>query len=141
MRADAPVTITMRLPREVASLRLVRAVVTEALAAWGAGSDSRQDVAMALTEACTNVIRHATQAKSFDVAVTLTAGGVCTIDVTDQGNGFVLNGQPFLPPATTITGRGLYLIAQLADHVEVDSQPGKGTKVRFVKQLDAPTDQ
>lgn len=136
MRADAPVSITMRLPRDVASLRLVRAVAAEALAAWGAAEHCRHDVAVALTEACTNVSRHAEQAKSFEVSVTVTTDGVCTVEVTDQGNGFVLNGQPVLPPATTLRGRGLYLIAQLAEQVEVDSQPGKGTKVRFVKRLE-----
>jgi serine/threonine-protein kinase RsbW len=139
MRADAPVSIRMRLPRDVTSLRLARAVTDEALAACGAGADSRQDVAIALTEACTNAVRHATAAKGFEVNLHV-EDGVCTVEVVDQGNGFVLDDQPVLPPANTIRGRGLYLIAQLADHVEVDTQPGGGTKVRFVKQLQPATD-
>jgi serine/threonine-protein kinase RsbW len=136
MRADARASITTRLPREVASLRLVRAVADGALAAWGAEVHGRQDVVIALAEACTNVIRHAGPVNGFEVTLTVTTAGVCAVEVTDRGKGFVPNGPPVLPLANTCGGRGLYLIAQLADHVEVDSQPGRGTTVRFVKRLE-----
>lgn len=110
MRADVPVRITMRLPREAASLRLVRVITDGALSAGGAAAHSRQDVALALTEACTNIIRHAGMVDSFEAAATVTTDGECIVEVIDHGNGFVYNGQPVLPPANTLRGRGLYLI-------------------------------
>ncbi|MFD5575557.1 ATP-binding protein, partial [Streptomyces cadmiisoli] len=57
------------------------------------------------------------------------------IEVTDSGPGF--------PPATVARrrsslaehGRGLHLIAELADHVRFRNRPGRGAVVSFDKML------
>ena len=57
------------------------------------------------------------------------------VEVVDGGMGFTMSGPPGQPPPNAISGRGLYMIDQLADWLEVDSQPGEGTTVRFAKSL------
>ncbi|MEU8461881.1 ATP-binding protein [Streptomyces sp. NPDC029003] len=62
-------------------------------------------------------------------------GDRCRIEVTDSGPGF--------PPATVSRprpslaehGRGLHLIAELADHVRFRNRPGRGAVVSFDKML------
>lgn len=119
---------------DTAGLQLVRAITDQALAAYGATAECRQDIAVALGEACGNAIRHAWTSDEYAVTVGI-ADGVCLFEVTDAGPGFVVDGPPTLPAGTTPSGRGLYLIAQFADRFEVDSHPGRGTTVRGAKQL------
>jgi serine/threonine-protein kinase RsbW len=109
-------------------------IIDQVLAAYGATAECRQDIAVALGEACGNAIRHARTSDEYTVTVGI-ADGVCQCEVTDTGPGFVVNGPPTLPAGNAPSGRGLYLIAQFADNLEVDSHPGRGTTVRFAKQL------
>jgi serine/threonine-protein kinase RsbW len=127
-------SVTLRLPRDTAGLQLVRMITDQALAAHGAAAECRQDIAVALAEACGNAIRHARTSDEYTVTVGI-ADGVCQFEVTDTGPGFVVAGPPTLPAGNAPSGRGLYLIAQFADRFEVDSHPGRGTTVRFAKQL------
>jgi serine/threonine-protein kinase RsbW len=129
--------VRLRLPRDPNALHLVRAVTDPVLAAGGADADGRHDMAAALTEACGNAIRHAHTTDSYEVAVSV-EDGLCTAEVIDQGVGFHHDGPPAQPPPNAASGRGLYLIAQLADWLEVDSFPGRGTTIRFVKRLTRP---
>jgi serine/threonine-protein kinase RsbW len=138
MAGTVPVTVRLRVPRDVASLALVRGIADQTLRAAGVTADCRYDIASALTEACGNAVRHATTARDYGVTVTVT-GKVCTVEVADEGVGFTATGAPVRPSPSAPTGRGLYLIAQLADHVEVDAVPGGGTTVRFVKKLSLVT--
>jgi len=133
MPGTVPVTVTLRLPCDVASLPLVRGIAEQTLNAVGVAPDSRYDIAAALTEACGNAIRHAT-ARDYAVMLAVT-GEACTVEVSDEGVGFAATGTPAQPSPNALTGRGLYIIGQLADHVEVDATPGRGTRVRFVKKL------
>lgn len=134
MPGMVPVTVTLRLPRDVASLSLVRRVVDQALSTAGVAADGRYDITTALTEACGNAIRHAARARDYGVTVTVT-GQRCTVEVSDEGAGFTAAGIPVQPPPGSLAGRGLYLIARLADHVEVEAAPGRGTTIRFVKKV------
>jgi len=130
----ANVRVCLRLPRDANALHLVRAVTDPVLAAGGADADGRNDMAAALTEACGNAIQHARTTDSYEVALSV-EDGLCTAEVIDEGVGFHHDGPPTAPPASASSGRGLYLIAQLADWLEVDSRPGRGTTIRFVKRL------
>jgi serine/threonine-protein kinase RsbW len=79
-------------------------------------------------------VTHARDTDAYEVTVKI-ADQVCVIEVTDSGAGFVPPGQPRMPPDGAVSGRGLYLIAQLSDDFELTSDPAKGTTVRFAKRL------
>jgi serine/threonine-protein kinase RsbW len=129
------VSLTVCLPSDSAGIRLVRQVMDNALVVLGVTAACRGEIAVALTEACDNVVAHARFTEQYEVTVKI-AGEVCMIDVTDTGVGFVPPHRSFaLPPVEAESGRGLYLIAALTDRFELQSQPGHGTTVRFAKQL------
>lgn len=126
--------MSLRLPRDVAGLALVRGLADRFLTGCGATGDCREDVVAGLVEACGNAIRHARKAEEYGVMLTV-EGGTCVVEVSDEGVGFAVYGSPGLPAPHALSGRGLYLIEQLADWLEVDSHPGQGTTVRFAKSL------
>jgi serine/threonine-protein kinase RsbW len=126
--------MSLRLPRDVSGLALVRGVADRFLAGCGATGDCREDLVAGLVEACGNAIRHARKADEYAVVLTV-AGGTCVVEVVDEGTGFAVSGSPSRPAPDAVSGRGLYLIEQLADWLEVDSSPGQGTTVRFAKSL------
>ena len=133
-REPAPhLDLSLSLPRESGSVPVVRRLAAQALHAFGVQEDDIDDVQLAITEACANVVEHATDADTYEVKVEL-ASDRCAITVVDQGRGF---------DATTITepapdaesGRGLILMRALADNVAFQSQPQAGAVVHMVKTL------
>jgi len=128
-------TLVLRLPRDAASVPLTRRVLEAALVSLGVADDCRADVQLALSEACTNVIRHAVPSQSYQVQVGFDERR-CTIEVLDEGPGIEM--------ASTVKamaspfdehGRGLRIIALVADEVEVRRRRPHGTLLRFVKRL------
>ncbi len=91
----------------------------------------RADLEVAFSEACTNVVRHAYGPRdaTFGASVTV-ASGVVTIEIRDTGR--------WRPPRGEHGGRGLLLMRQLCDRVDIDRRPD-GTTVRM--QRDVPASQ
>jgi serine/threonine-protein kinase RsbW/stage II sporulation protein AB (anti-sigma F factor) len=91
------------------------------------GVDRLDDVALAVTEACANVIAHAYVDRTPG-PLRLTAAhedaGVSFL-VTDDGSGLAPR------PDSPGLGLGLPLIAQLADQFELSDNGGRGTRVRM----------
>lgn len=71
----------------------------------------------------------------YEVTVTTTADHRCVIEVTDSGIAFTPPDPLTRPAHTAQSGRGLFMIAQLSDQFELDSDPRRGTNVRFAKRL------
>ena len=139
-------TLVLRLPRDASSVPLTRRVLDAALASLGVTEDCRADVRLALSEACTNVIRHAERSQNYQVQVGFDETQ-CTIEVTDDGPG-IDDPEPLdpqdpepLPSPFSESGRGLRIIALVADEVEVRRRRPKGTLLRFVKRLSWVQDQ
>ena len=138
--------LVLRLPRDATSVALTRRVLGAALASIGVTEDCRADVQLALSEACTNVIQHAAPSQNYQVQVSFDQKQ-CTIEVTDDGPGIDDLGP--LDPATPVplpspldeSGRGLRIIALVADEVEVRRRRPSGTLLRFVKRLSWVQDQ
>jgi serine/threonine-protein kinase RsbW len=82
------------------------------------------DVRLAVTEACTNVVRHAYRHEggSIDVAVHAQERAL-DVTVADTGRGI----EP--SPDTSGPGLGLALIAALADSLEVERSAGAGSRL------------
>jgi serine/threonine-protein kinase RsbW len=98
--------------------------------------DCQTSVLLALTEACNNVILHATGEDDYEVHVAITEDD-CQIRVIDAGQGFHPSTSEHLGRATTDeSGRGIALMRALVDTIDFDSRPEAGTIVHLVKRLD-----
>jgi serine/threonine-protein kinase RsbW len=136
--------LILRLPRDPVSVPVTRRTVDSALDAIGVAAECREEVGLALTEACSNVVRHAADAVDYTVTVTATTTA-CTIDVRDAGTA-VGAGADFASPAIRSRrhdgadaalnegGRGLSIVRSVMDAVHIAAGPG-GVAIHMVKQL------
>jgi serine/threonine-protein kinase RsbW len=131
----------LQLRREAASVPLARRLLIDAMDSAGVDSEISYELSLALSEACANAVEHGRGEQSDAYCVTTYLDGdQCRIEVTDSGPGFRAAAlPPALPPALPVeseTGRGLFLIESLADHVRVGNRPGHGgAVVTFDKTL------
>ncbi|SDQ37236.1 ATP-binding protein [Quadrisphaera sp. DSM 44207] len=77
----------LRLPTDVRYVSLVRRLLVTTLEELLVEADCVGDVALAITEACANVVKHAGSLEDFEIAVQLD-GTVCRITVVDHGVGY-----------------------------------------------------
>jgi serine/threonine-protein kinase RsbW len=141
------INLSLCLPRDAASVPLTRRVLRCALSTLGVVEPVRDDVELALSEACGNVIAHADPSDVYEVIVEIDGGGVCAIDVVDTGRGY--DGATLsalsAPEVTAEQGRGLLLIKMLTENAHFANHPRQGSIVHFEKQLewdaDAPLEQ
>lgn len=126
-------TVRLDLPRTPGSVPAVRRLLRSALAVRQVDRESGADLELAVTEACANVVSHASGTERFEVVLQVT-GNRCTIDVRDDGVGF--DPAAVGPPATgTERGRGLFLIKALAENVRMHSAPRRGSLIHFEKSF------
>jgi serine/threonine-protein kinase RsbW len=124
------------LPRDSLTLPVIRHIAACALGELGVAAHAVDDVALALTEACTNVVKHSGVDDEYEVHLVVT-DDLCEISVVDTGRGFdssVLT--KGMAPGSAEEGRGLALLSALVDGVRFESRPEAGTVVHLVKQLD-----
>jgi serine/threonine-protein kinase RsbW len=136
------IVVVLALPREAASVPLVRHTARAALARAGVSSECAEEVEVALSEACTNAYRHSQSGEGFEVVLNLGDDDL-TVDVMDEGSGVPEAMPPVVMPSPTADGgRGVSLMAAFSDQVVFDSVTGNGGWVRLRKRLrwneDAP---
>lgn len=127
--------VAICLPQESETVALIRGVVTSALRSFGVTEECIDDIRLALSEACTNVLDHVEGDDEYEVRLEV-AGDVCIISVTNTGDGFdagQLSGE--LPDHSSPRGRGVAIMRAVMDQVELRSEPESGTIVRLVKGL------
>ena len=73
-------------PREALSIPVMRHVLGDTLARLGVADDSVSDLLLAVTEACTNVLRHAGPGRRYEV-VARVGRNRCVLQVLDNGRG------------------------------------------------------
>jgi serine/threonine-protein kinase RsbW len=128
-------SVRLTLPREVDSVPAVRKLLRCALATLHVDRQTGADLEIALTEACANVVNHASGADGLEVRLDVADDG-CAIDVLDNGAGFdaeEMNGTS--PAAVSESGRGLFLIRALSDNVRMQSAPRRGSRIHFEKSF------
>jgi serine/threonine-protein kinase RsbW len=125
--------LTVILPREASTVPVVRRLAGQTLEALGVRRDDVEDVQLAITEACANVIKHATESDTYEVKVDL-GPERCSITVLDRGAGFDSTLGDGVPDDAE-TGRGLRLIRAVVDSVNFEQQPLEGSLVHMVKEL------
>ncbi len=110
----------------LAGLAQVRALEEETLA----------DLKLALTEACSNSIRHAYEAGRtgvVDIRYELN-GEQLAVEVADEGSGFELDATGAQNGDLDEGGLGLAIIRAVTDELAVESHE-RGSRLRFVKYL------
>jgi serine/threonine-protein kinase RsbW len=124
-------TVLVREVAEPQAVPLARAVVTQVAEREGAPDTVRSALALAVSEACTNVVLHAYADADApgDLEVRARkAGSVLTVEVADDGRGLVPRiDSPGL-------GLGLPLIAQVVDVLELRTErarPGLVVRMQF----------
>ena len=141
---------SLHLRCEAASVPLARRMLLSTMEAAGVDPDISYDLSVALSEACANAVEHAATPGTGHDEYRVTAcidDDRCHIEVTDSGPGF-----PAMRPQRSMrtvlaraqyaeSGRGLFLIEALTDHVQIRTTPGEGAVVTFDKSLKPRTDE
>ena len=129
------ITFTLQLPRDALSVPVIRRVLATSMHTLGVEETCVDDIEVALTEACTNVLDHANGDDEYEVVAGLD-DNVCTIRVVDTGRGFD-SAQLGLADADANAeeGRGIQLMRALVDRVHFRSRPENGTVVHLEKTL------
>ncbi|MBT2471972.1 ATP-binding protein [Streptomyces sp. ISL-66] len=136
---------SLHLRREAASVPLARRLLLGTMETAGVDPDISFDLSVALGEACANAVEHGgrtaaalgsgpEEAGAYHVTAYLD-GDRCRIEVSDSGPGFPHATVGRRRPSLAESGRGLHLIAELADHVRFRNRPGRGAVVSFDKML------
>ena len=127
---------TLSLPRDQASVPIVRHVCRDCLLKLGVEEECVSDIELAVTEACTNVLDHAQGTGDvYEVRVEVDEHR-SKISVIDTGDGFEINPSTLTQAESGAeSGRGLFLMKALVDDLKFISQPEEGTIVQLVKAL------
>ena len=134
--------LSLCLPTDELSVPVVRHICSYALDEVGVDKTCSSDISIALTEACTNVLDHATQdGEAYEVHIAIDDER-CTIRVKDAGIGFDVEAREGAPRASgdAESGRGLDLIRALVDRVKFISKPEEGVIVHLEKELEFDDD-
>jgi serine/threonine-protein kinase RsbW len=126
--------LALSLPRDRSTVPLTRRILDAALAVLGITGDCRDDISLAIGEACANAVEHAQQGNAYEVTVTINEDR-CVIDVIDGGSGIDPTAVPEEVSSEDEAGRGLRIIRALADAVEVRRRQPRGASLRIVKLL------
>jgi serine/threonine-protein kinase RsbW len=136
------INMTLHLPRDAASVPVSRQVLDGCLETLGVTPDTRADIALALSEACANVIQHAGPGEKYEVQVSA-KGCRCAIEVVNTSG---TNGTPVRVGAIAVIsdpvsefaehGRGLKIIDAVADNLQLTGDDGQRTVVHFEKTLE-----
>ena len=115
----------------------VRNWVAEKAQAAGFSTEDIFALKLAVSETCTNVIRHAYEgADDKDIVVSVgIEGDALSLTIRDFGKKFDLSS--YKPPdldTPSEGGYGIYLSRELMDEVEYDTSPPQGTVLRMVKR-------
>jgi serine/threonine-protein kinase RsbW len=135
--ATVELLLVLCLPRDAETAHVTREVLNASLTVLGVAADIRDDVTLALGEACANVIQHADSSDEYEVRVWLT-GCRCVVEVIDTGRGFDAAGLAQTQSdqvATAEHGRGLQIIDALAENLQITNRRERGAMIRFEKTL------
>jgi anti-sigma regulatory factor (Ser/Thr protein kinase) len=117
--------VRLNLPARPENVAVVRHVLGAFAEALHLPLEVVEDMRLAVTEACTNVVRHAydgTDLGQLEIIIR-PAGDVLDVIVSDHGRGIGPS------PDTTGPGLGLPLIAALADSLEIQHAPRAGSRL------------
>jgi serine/threonine-protein kinase RsbW len=154
------IQMALYLPRDAVSVPVSRQVLDRCLETLGVTPDTRGDIALALSEACANVIQHAGPGEEYEVRVS-TRNCQCAIEVVNTGSPdrelspagisaaaiqdarrpswkrsdrVAVVDEPL--SAIAEHGRGLKIIDAVVDNLQLTGDEHHGTTLHFEKKLE-----
>jgi serine/threonine-protein kinase RsbW len=128
-------SLALTLPRDKQTVPVARHIVRNAMEQVGVEETCVDDVELALSEACTNVLLHSGPGDQFVVRLDL-EDRLGVLRVIDVGHGFdsaKMQATDDLVEAER--GRGLGVMQAVVDRVDLTSRPEAGTIVTLEKVL------
>jgi len=118
--------IRLTLPARAENIALVRHVIGALAESLALPPKMVEDIRLAVTEACTNVVRHAYRDHDGPLEIVVEPQADCiSVVVADRGRGILPN------PSSDGPGLGLPLIAALADALEIEHSPQQGSRLHM----------
>ncbi|WP_331496718.1 ATP-binding protein [Romboutsia sedimentorum] len=127
-------TIKMEItsnPEYVGIIRLITSGIANKI---GFSIDDIEDIKVAVSEACTNAIKHSND-NVFYIKYEMLENGL-TIEIQDKGKGYDIEStiKPDLSNPKE-NGLGLFIIQTLMDEVSIESKDNEGTIIKMTKYL------
>jgi serine/threonine-protein kinase RsbW len=132
---DVMETIELRLPCKAEWVGVARLAVAGVASRLNFSVEDVDDLKLAVAEACTNCIQHASDSDEVRIACAV-YGDRLVVTVEDHGKGF--DGRGVTPKALgepKVGGLGVFLIRTLMDDVSYEVDPKNGTKLIMTKHL------
>jgi serine/threonine-protein kinase RsbW len=132
----------LKIPSITENLQMIREFVLKIAAKTGFNKETQEQIALAVDEACTNVIKHAHHhdaKRLIDIQIQTDANKMI-ITITDKGRGFDITKlkdpdvEKFIRESRH-GGLGIYLIKTLMDEVDYEFNPGVKNQVQLTKYL------
>ena len=135
---DESRTVRLTIPAKAEYITLSRLALSGLSRVRPFADETLADLKLALTEACSNSVRHAYDGDGGRVSISFELrADRLVIEVADDGTGFApdtadKNGEAELSEG----GLGIAIIRSVADEVEIGGGAnGRGSRLRFVKLL------
>jgi serine/threonine-protein kinase RsbW len=136
--SGSPVTsIRLTIPAKPEYITLGRLALSGIARVRPVTAEALGDLKLALTEACTNSVKHAYDESGGTVGITYELyEDRLVVEVVDEGEGFEHDANGGTPgDALGESGLGLAIIRAVADDLEIADRDGGGASLRFVKHL------
>lgn len=136
--ATAARRVRLSIPAKPEYITLSRLALTGISRLWPLAEESVADLKLALTEACSNSVRHAYADGhgTVDISYNLYPDRL-VIEVADDGEGFDHVAKADVDRELSEGGLGIAIIHAIADELEIGTRnAGRGSLLRFVKRLD-----
>lgn len=137
--ADESRTVRLTIPAKPEYITLSRLALTGLARVRPLSDDTLADLKLALTEACSNSVRHAYGDAGGHVEISFELRkDRLVVEVADEGAGFDATGAAPLRDGEELAegGLGIAIIRSIADEVEIGGRAdGRGSRLRFVKLL------
>ena len=132
----------LKIPSITENLQMIREFVLKIAAKTGFNEETQEQIALAVDEACTNVIKHAHHhdaRRLMDIQIQTDINKMKII-ITDKGRGFDITKLKDPDVEKYIKesrhgGLGIYLIKTLMDEVDYEFKPGVKNQVQLTKYL------
>jgi serine/threonine-protein kinase RsbW len=130
-------SVRLTIPARPEYITLGRLALTAIAGVRPLSDETLHDLKLALTEACTNSVKHAYNEGGtgcVDILYELHADRLA-VEVGDAGTGFDPGAYLGDPTDLEEGGLGIAIIRALTDEVEIGEREGGGSTLRFVKRL------
>jgi serine/threonine-protein kinase RsbW len=129
--------IRLTIPAKPEYITLCRLALTGLARVRSFPDELVADMKLALTEACSNSVRHAYDETvgSVEILYELQSDRLI-VEVSDEGSGFDVAPETNGDEGLTEGGLGIAIIRSIADELDIERRASGGSRLRFVKLLD-----